>query len=338
MNEEKVRIAVQRSKTDLLNYFNSIISKTSDDSLKKDLRQFYAYIDRFEPCNNLDAIELDRKIKVMIDMYRDTRFSHDTIRTRSSGESVVSTEIARDANAKMFDRVADMVENMLTERKEIDNFVELDKKALKGLSDFERGEYESRKTQKEKAKEKWEVEAKLVKYEMKRLSIVYERKRCEKLKDIIYDEWDADEGNAEAYQERLAHADNQIAALNSSEKTLIAEMGNLRGLKELLTDLDVEQFVAEPEIAGQKIDEYFKSVAGKTKELQKERQKRSNTINTVLQTARENRADATPAGTSAEQKSKYELERERRRALKEARELGAPGIPEKSEAEREKTK
>lgn len=338
MNDEKVRIAVQRSKTDLLNYFNSLIVKTSDDAYKKDLRQFYAYVDKFEACNNLEAIELDRKIKVMIDMFHATRFSHDAIRTRSSGESVVSTEIAREANAKMFDRVADMVENMLTERKEIDGFVELDKKALKELSDFERGEYESRKTQKEKAKEKWEVEAKLVKYEMKRLSIVYERKRCEKLKDVIYDEWDADEGNSAAYEERLAHADNQIAALNSSEKKLIAEMGNLRGLKELLTDLDVEQFIAEPEIAGQKIEEYFKSVAGKTQELQKERQKRSNIINTVLQTARENRADATPASSSAEQKSKYELERERRRALKEARELGAPGIPEKAEAEREKTK
>ena len=71
MKEEKTLKAVQQSRQDLVNYMTDLIQRTTDESFKEDMREFRRYVDRFEPCKNLKAVELDRKITAMIREFRE---------------------------------------------------------------------------------------------------------------------------------------------------------------------------------------------------------------------------------------------------------------------------
>lgn len=55
MKEEKTLKAVQQSRQDLVNYMTDLIQRTTDESFKEDMREFRRYVDRFEPCKNLQS-------------------------------------------------------------------------------------------------------------------------------------------------------------------------------------------------------------------------------------------------------------------------------------------
>lgn len=334
MKDEKILLHVRQSKQELLNYMDEIVRRTSDEQLKDDLRTLRRFVDGFAPCKNLKAIELDRKVKSLIGVYRDKRLHHDNILGRENTESAVKAEVYDEANKKMFDRLSVMLENMLTERAELDALVELDRKQLKGLSDFERTNYLNRATAKKNEEEKWNINATLLNFEMERLKLFYERKACDRMKDIIFDEWENDEANADSYREQLAALDEEIENLSQNEQILLKQIANHKQLRGMLGNLDLEKFIRDNQYANEQLEKVFKDVASKTKELQKKRVDSQSRIDVVVQSAKESRREGVPKQNAAT-KDKYELEIERRRQMKMERELGPAGAP-KSQAENAK--
>lgn len=321
MKDEKILKAVQQSRQDLVNYMSDLIERTTDASFKEDLRAFRRYVERFEPCRNLEATALDRKIRSMVDVYCTSRMKHSNIRGRANGESAIRAEEYETANRKMFDRLSVLLENMLTERQEMDALPEYSRKELKGLSDFERNEYLNRAKSKANAEQKWNVDATLAKFEMERLKLFYERRVCDRMKDAIYDQWDADEANADVYRDQLAALDREIENLTLNERLLLKQIANHKELRTMFGNLDVERFIQDNQYAGEQLEKVFRDVASKTKELEKKRASTQRTIDVVVESAAESRRESMPKQAAGE-KDKYDLERERRRQMKMERDFG----------------
>lgn len=321
MKDEKILMQVRRSKQEVLNYMQEIINRTTDDSLKTDMRVLRGYVDRFEPCNNLKATELDRKIISIINVYRDNRLHHDNILHREDGESEIKSRVYAEANKEMFNSLAVMLENMLTERKELDNFREMSKKELKAVSDFERENYLRKGKEQEQIEEKWNLNAKLMTFELERQKLFFERKVCEEKKEHIYELWENDESNADIYRDQLASIDNEIEDLSNNERIILKQIAGHKELRSMFGNLNVEQFVVDNRYAADKFKEVFKGLADKTKKLQEKRKQDEDIVDEISRDYRESRRAAVPV-SGAREKDKYELEMERRRAMKMEKQLG----------------
>lgn len=339
MRDEKILMQVRESKQNLINYMNDVMQRTTDEQFRDDMRELRKYVERFDPCKNLKAVELDRKIRTLIGVYRDKRLKHDNILGKAGTESAVKADVYDEANKKMFDRLAVMMENMLTERRELDAVEEIDKKTLKRLSDFERTAYLNRTRDKENADKKWNVEATLLTFELERLQLFYERSARQKMKDAIYDEWDKDESNADSFREQLAALDAEIENLDNNEKIILKQIANHKELRGMLGNLDLETFIQNNQYAGEQMERVFRDVAGRTKEMQKRRKDTDSRIDVIVAEAKETRGASVPKQKAGE-KDKYDLERERRKQMKLEREMGdvhASGNAAEKEIDNEKT-
>ena len=321
MKEEKIFIAVRESKQNLIKYINELIIRTPDQELKEDLRKLRNYIERFEPCKQVEAIELDRKIRSIIETYTVRTFKQQNILERESAESSLMANVYAEANRKMFERVSIMLENMLTERAYLYSNTEYSKKELKSLSEFERIEYEERIRLAGNSSKQWNINATLMKFELERLQIFYKREFEKKNRDRLYEKWDEDESNASSYRTQIAAADKAIESLNQRELIILQEIANHKELLTLFGDLNLEEFINNNQYAGDKIETVFKETVAKTMKLQGARKEKQSSIDGIVKGYDELRTDSVPK-TSESAMSAIDLEHERRKRMKMEAQLG----------------
>lgn len=324
MKEEKIYMAVRESKQNLIKYINDLILRTLDEELKEDLRKLRNFVERFEPCKQMEAIELDRKIKAIIETYSLRTLKHQNILSKDDTESALKSSVYNEANKKMFERVSVMLENMLTERAYIYASAVYSKKELKTLSDFERTEYEERIRLSNNSAKQWNLNATLTKFELERLQIFYKRELEKKNRDRLYERWDEDEANASSYRTQIAASDKAIGSLNQQELIILQEIANHKELLTLFGDLNLEEFIKNNQYAGEKIENIFSETVAKTMKLQKARKEKQTSIDSIIKGYDEFRAEGVPK-TAESAMSAIDLEHERRKKMKMEAQLGDTG-------------
>lgn len=309
MKEEKTLKAVQQSRQDLVNYMTDLIQRTTDESFKEDMREFRRYVDRFEPCKNLKAVELDRKITAMIREFREYRVKHDSILSRKNTDSAIGAEVYADANREMFDAVAGMLETMLTERRELDPPEELDKKALKKLSDHERGRYLSRLKRTENAEAIWGAEADIRVLQMQSIGIAAERKVNELKKEKILAALVADRNN-DALRRMVAVLNRSIEAQRIEEANLAKQVEQIRAYITALENEQNEDVIGSLAHTGKNLADKFGKVHSRTKDKAEERRKASKKVDVIMDAAMDSmRENAETLGQSAADDIDMEIER-----------------------------
>lgn len=309
MKEEKTLKAVQQSRQDLVNYMTDLIQRTTDESFKEDMREFRRYVDRFEPCKNLKAVELDRKITAMIREFREYRVKHDSILSRKSTDSAIGAEVYAGANREMFDAVAGMLETMLTERRELDPPEELDKKALKKLSDHERGRYSARLKRTENAEAIWGAEADIRVLQMQSIGIAAERKVNELKKEKILAALVSDRNN-DALRRMVAALNRSIEAQRIEEANLAKQVEQIRAYITALENEQNEDVIAGLSHTGKNLADKFGKVHSRTKDKAEERRKASKKVDVIMDAAMDSmRENAETLTQSAADDIDMEIER-----------------------------
>ncbi len=309
MKEEKTLKVVQQSRQDLINYMSDMIQRTTDESFRNDLRELRRYIERIEPCKNLKALELDRKIEGMIREFRDYRLKHDSILSRKSAENALGAPVYADANREMFDAVSDMLETMLTERRELDPPEELDKKALKKLSEHERGRYEARLKRTENAESVWGAEADIRVLQMQSIGIAANRKVDELKKEKILAALAQDRTN-EALRRMLASLNRSIEARRIEEANLAKQIEQIRAYIVALQNEENEDVIDSLSHTGKNLADKFSKVHSRTKEKAEARSKAGKKVDVIMDSAMDvMRENAATLGQSVNDDIDMEIER-----------------------------